>query len=298
MPLNITTLRTATVGFKAVFQSAFDGVPASWNRIAMQVNSQTREEEYGWLGEMPSVREWLGDRIIHQLAVDGYRIKNRDFELTVAVDRNDFDDDRLGIYGPMFQDMGEQAAKHPDRLVFELLKAGHQTACFDGQYFFDTDHPVEDPATGAVTTQSNSGGGAGTPWFLLDTSRAIKPIIYQERKSAQFVAMDQLTDEVVFNQKRFRYGYDSRCNVGYGLWQLAYRSQQTLDATNFRAAWAAMTGRKRGNGAALGVRPTLLVVPNSLYWTAMDLVQAERLANGASNTMRNAVEVMASPWLD
>ena len=42
------------------------------------------------------------------------------------------------------------------------------------------------------------------PWFLLDTSRALKPIIFQDRKSPELIAMTKIDDEAVFTRKEFR----------------------------------------------------------------------------------------------
>jgi phage major head subunit gpT-like protein len=66
--------------------------------------------------------------------------------------------------------------------------------------------------------------GNPTAWFLLDTTKPIKPLIFQQRKKPQFVAKDSLNDDNVFFNKEFIYGADSRDNAGYGLWQLAYGS--------------------------------------------------------------------------
>ncbi|MFA6629797.1 MAG: Mu-like prophage major head subunit gpT family protein [Sulfuricurvum sp.] len=65
-------------------------------------------------------------------------------------------------------------------------------------------------------------------WYIMDCSRPLKPIILQKNKEIQFVAMDKEDDENVFMRDTFRYGVDSRCNVGYGLWQLAYKSTGTV----------------------------------------------------------------------
>ncbi|MHA4875048.1 Mu-like prophage major head subunit gpT family protein, partial [Enterococcus faecium] len=89
-------------------------------------------------------------------------IKNKPYELTVGVDKDDIEDDNLGIYSPLMQSMGESVGAQPDQLTFELLKNGISTACYDGQNFFDTDHPVLDKE-GKETVQSNvdsDGNGA------------------------------------------------------------------------------------------------------------------------------------------
>jgi phage major head subunit gpT-like protein len=58
-------------------------------------------------------------------------------------------------------------------------------------------------------------------WYLLSLNRPVKPLIFQMRQEPQFAARDRPDDPAVFDQKVFKYGADMRCNVGYGLWQLA-----------------------------------------------------------------------------
>ena len=291
MIINNANLNALYTGFKTVFNEAFGATPSDYEKVAMEVPSATRQETYGWLGQTTKFREWLGDRVIQNLEAHDYTIKNRSFENTIGVDREDIEDDTFGVYRPLIAQLGEDAKRHPDELVFQLLADGFTQTCYDGQYFFDTDHPV------AGQSVANTQGGTGTPWFLLDTSRVVKPFIFQKRKDYNFVAMDNETDEAVFMRKQFRYGVDARVNAGYGLWQLAYASKQTLDLTSYADARAAMMSFKGDNGKPLGIRPTLLVVPPALEKQALDVVQAERLANGATNTYRNTAQVLVSPWL-
>ncbi|MCY9771153.1 Mu-like prophage major head subunit gpT family protein, partial [Paenibacillus alvei] len=68
-------------------------------------------------------------------------------------------------------------------------------------------------------------------WFLLCTTKPLKPLIYQNRKEAKFVAMDRDTDENVFMRKQFLYGVDGRSNAGFGFWQMAYGSTGEVDDT-------------------------------------------------------------------
>lgn len=296
MLINRASLAAAFTGFKTVFNQGLGQAESQYQRVAMTVPSSTSQEVYAWLGKTTRFREWLGDRVIQNLGTHDFTIKNKSFENTIGVDRDHLEDDTLGIYNPLFTQLGMDAATHPDELVFALLAAGFTGVGYDGQFFFDTDHPVID-ANGAEQSVSNHGGGASTPWFLLDTSKAIKPFIFQRRRDYQFVAMDDPNDDNVFRRKEFQYGVDARVNVGYGLWQMAFGSKQTLDATSYGAARTAMMSFKGDNGRPLNIRPTLLVVPPSLEKAALDVIQAERLANGATNTYRNTAEVMVCPWL-
>lgn len=295
MIISSQTLRALFTGFKTTFQNAFDGAPSDYAKVAMVVPSATKMEEYGWLGTVTRFREWLGDRVIQNLKTHDFTIKNKDFENTVGVDRNDIADDTLGVYTPILAQLGQDAKTHPDELIFALLAAGFATPCYDGQYFFDTDHPVIG-ANGQAISVSNFAGGAGTPWYLVDATRAVKPLIFQKRQDYQFVAMDKPDDESVFSRKVFRYGVDARVNVGFGLWQLAYASKQTLDAANFGAAYAALMSIKGDNGKPLGIRPSLLVVPPTLRDAALTITKAD-IINNTTNVQRGAVDVLVTPWL-
>lgn len=296
MIINKSNLADLQRGFKMTFQSAFEGAPSDWEKLATKVISTSGEEKYPWLGQTTRFREWLGDRVIQNLMTYDYTIKNKPFENTIGVNRDDIEDDRIGVYAPLIQQMGMDAKQHPDELCFALWSAGFTTTCYDGQYFFDTDHPVLD-ANGVAQSVSNYGGGAGTPWYLIDDTRAIKPMILQMRREYQFVAMDKVDDENVFSKKEFRYGVDARLNVGFGLWQLAYGSKQTLNEANYNTAYSALQSMKGDNGKPLGIRPSLLIVPPSLREAALKIVTAETINNGERNVNQNSAKVLVSPWL-
>ncbi|MGL5447447.1 MAG: Mu-like prophage major head subunit gpT family protein [Rhabdaerophilum sp.] len=290
---SLTLLSTA---FKASFQTGFGGVAPMWERIATRVPSTTAVEEYGWLGAFPGMREWIGERQIKNLSQHGYSIRNKPFEMTVSVPRPSIEDDQYGIYAPMMQEMGRSAAEHPDTLVYGLLKNAFSTNCYDGQFFFDTDHPVIG-ANGVERSVSNMQAGSNPAWFLLDTRRALKPLIFQDRKKPEFVAKDDPADDRAFNRNEYVYGVDSRCNVGFGFWQMAYGSKAELTEANLQAAYTAMTTLKGDEDRLLGIQPNLLVLDPSLKFRGDELLQAQNKANGASNIMKGLVESIAPAWL-
>lgn len=293
-------LQALFTGFRGDFQNGLKSADPQWNKVAMEINSTTKSNTYGWLGKFPAFREWIGDRVIKSMATHGYAITNKTYESTLGVGREDIEDDNLGVYSPLFQEMGRMAELHPDELVYGLLTAGISTLCYDGQNFFDTDHPVyaNVDGTGAVKSVSNynENGGSGTPWFLLDTSRAVKPIILQNRRSAALMAMTKLDDEHVFTANEYRFGVDCRRNVGFSLWQLAYCSRAELNADNLWNAITAMREFEADGGQKLGVRPTTLVVPPSLERQATRLMERE-LDNSSSNELKNRLKVVVPDYL-
>jgi len=297
MLLNATSLRSLYTGFSTAFQSGFTGVESQYQSIATVVPSSTRSNEYGWLGQMPRVREWLGERQVQNISTSGYTIKNRKFESTISVDADDVADDNIGIYAPLFQEFGRSAAAFPDELVFALLLAGFSTLCYDGQYYFDVDHPVLD-ANGQAQSVSNFGGGTGTPWFLMDTSRPLKPMIYQERKPfSNLIKKDKPDDDEVFNENMLVYGLDGRCNAGFGFWQMAYGSKQPLDATHYEQARVALSTMTGDYGRPLGIKPNLLVCGPTMEGSAREVLMKALVNGGETNKWAGTAQVMVVPWL-
>ena len=299
MILNRTNADVLYTSFNGAFRAGLSTAKAKsqWMRVAMLTQSMTSQEQYAWIGDMPMLREWVGERHVRQMRQHDYIIKNRDFELTIGVRRNDIEDDTYGVYAKRFEAMGVAAMVHYDTLVFELLKAAFATPCYDGQYLIDTDHPVigED---GAVASVSNSGGGAGTPWFLVDTSSIFKPIVLQQRKvSENIVRRDRDEDDPVWERNDVEYGIHCRDNVGTGFWQTIYGSKAALNPANYEAGRTGMMGLRGDHGRALGVMPDLLVVPPSLERAGRIVLKNERDATGASNPWFESAKLLVSNWL-
>jgi len=296
MIINQANIAVLTTGYKAAFQKAFSGVAPMWERVATMVPSTTDTNLYAWLGQFPQLREWLADRAIQNLRADGYSLKNKKFESTIAVKRTDIEDDQWGIYSPLMAEMGSAAATHPDTEIFAALLAGFNTKCFDGQYFFDVDHPVGMP--GSEVTVSNFGGGDGPAWFLLDTSRSLKPLLYQKRQDYRFIAKQNANDsDHVFMRDEFLYGVDGRMAAGYGFWQMAYGSRQPITADSVEAAYTSMTKLVSNEGRKLGIKPNIMLCGPSTYFQARALIEAQMI-NATSNTLFKLVEIVLVPWLE
>lgn len=296
MLINQSGLASLRVGYAADFKNGFATAKPQWDKVATKTKSQTESNLYGFLGHFPQLREWLGDRLVRNMKANAYSLANKTFEATVAVPREAIEDDTYGVYDNMMQEMGYSAAMHPDEGVFAALAAGASSLCYDGQYFFDTDHPVV--VNGAASTFSNyDATGGGNLWALLDTRRPLKPLIYQERKPYNFQAFNKEVDEAVFMSKQFVYGVDGRAAFGYGLPQLAHGSLNTLDSTNVQAYVALMMARKSDEGKPLHVMPNLCVVGPSRWAAARELFLTPTLTGGAANPNFGLCEVLVSPYL-
>lgn len=296
MKINSENLNALRVGFKTSFQKGLSQTSSLYTRVSTTVPSDAGEEQYGWLGKIPNVREWIGDRLVQNLMEHDYAIKNKDWELTLGVDRNDIRDDKLKLYAPLFEEMGQSTGAHADQLTFGLMKTGWTKTCYDGQYFFDTEHPVLDEDGKTTRSVANTDGGTGAPWFLMSSKRVLKPFIYQLRQDWDFVSKDNPSDENVFSKKKFLYGADARANVGFGFWQMCWGSKQTLNAANYETARVAITSMKGDYGRPLGLVPDLLVTSPANEGAARRLLNSEQI-DGSDNEWRGTAELLVVPWL-
>jgi len=301
MIVNATNLSNLFVNIVTTFNKAFEVAESQWQKIAMLVPSTSKTNDYKWLGNWPKLREWVGERNIKSLEAFAYTITNKKFESTIAIDVDDLDDDNVGILEPQARESGRAAAQWPDDLIAALINGGFTQTCFDGQNFFDTDHPVGDgvysnKGTGvlsaATLAASQSGYGDGrqammavtddegnllnirpnllvvpaaleamakilmtsdklsdnspnpwkgtaevvvwplltstTKWFLFDTTRAIKALVFQQRQAPTPQQITKADNDHVFMQDEVLFGVKARGNAGYGLWQMAYGSDGTV----------------------------------------------------------------------
>lgn len=142
MIVNKAAIQAVFVNLKATFNKAFDATPVIWPKIAMKVPSTTKQNDYVWLSNFPRMRKWIGEKAVKSLSAFSYTIVNDDWEATIEVDRNDIEDDNLGIYAPQAQMAGFSAKQLPDEIVFDLVNGGFTNKCYDGQPFFSTSHKV------------------------------------------------------------------------------------------------------------------------------------------------------------
>lgn len=296
-------------GFNAAFKRGANHAPSNWQQVATKIPSTNASNTYGWLGQFPKLSEWIGTRTIKSMKEYGYVITNKKYESTVGVARTDIEDDNLGIYATLFEEMGYAAGKHPDELVFALLGQGFATNCYDGKPFFAAEHPVavNVDGTGGYAKVSNVLDAATspekkTPWFLLDTSRPLKPLIFQERTTPELQAITDVKNDNVFLKDEYLYGVRYRCNAGFGFWQQAVGVRDDLTAANFEKALGMLQSFQADGGRPLGLgmggkAGTLLVVPPSLYAAARKLIAVELVNGGESNPWYDAATIVNVPWL-
>lgn len=307
---NLDALRTT---FSLAFQQAYDATTPWYDTVATEIPSASKSNTYGWLAQQVTLREWLGPREVLNLAEHRAELLNKSYEGTIEVDRDDIEDDNLGIYQAMLvPQLGQATKKHPDQLIKALLQSnsGAGPTVFDGKSLFADDHPDFDsknpgtydnsfgltltadnfnavwstmtaykgengqplgvmpnklivppqlkkvaqtimqsttyalPVTNVAGSENVAAGTVDnvlrgwaevevlpelandpTTWYLADTTKPIKPLIYQLRRAPNFVSRVNPDDPKVFDSKKFTYGVEYRCAVGATLPFLIARSK-------------------------------------------------------------------------
>lgn len=299
--INQELLDSYKVTLSRKFDGAFAAAPAAeWQKIATQIESGSSRNDYSWLGELSSMKRWLGKRILEALRTFKYSIENEEWELTMAVKRTEIEDDQGGLFpvlGSRAEILARAAARQPDELIWQqTLAKGEELACYDGQSLFDVSHGVGQPGT-QHDVSNLLGTGANPAWYIFDTSRPIKPLIFQNRKTPEFVGLFDLTNPNVFYNREFVYGVDSRNAAGFGLWQTSIKSTEPLNEENFTKARRLMASYTNDEGVKLGLRADLLVVPQELEDVARKMLTVELLPNLGSNYLRGATELHVSKYL-
>jgi len=125
---------------------------AGWiDAVSNFFTSDQPEETYAMLGQVPGFREWIGGRQAKGLRDDFFAIRNKHFEATIEFLIKDMKRDKTGQIRARISEFAQRGQTHYAKLLSTLIVNGATSVCYDGQYFFDTDH-----AEGASGAQSNS----------------------------------------------------------------------------------------------------------------------------------------------
>lgn len=123
----------------------------SWvNGISNLFGSDQASETYAFLGQSPAMREWVASRQAKGLQGNSLTIINKHYEATLEVRKTDARRDKTAQLMARVQEFADRSMTHWASLVSTMLLNADSTVCYDGQYYFDTDH-----SEGSSGTQSN-----------------------------------------------------------------------------------------------------------------------------------------------
>lgn len=146
-----------TKGLKSSFFELFNqlhGQATVFQDLCTTIPSDADQENYGWLGSVPPMREWGTGRKAKGLHAEEYNVKNLKYESTIEVDRDEISDDQTGQIAIRVKEQAQRAAWHKDYLISQLLLNGSTAGfnSYDGVPFFDASH-----VSGLSGAQANEG---------------------------------------------------------------------------------------------------------------------------------------------
>ena len=118
--------------------------------VANLFTSDQASETYNFLGQSPAMREWVGGRQAKGFSGQGLTIVNTHYEATIEVRKRDARRDKTPQIQARIAEFADRAVTHWASLLSTAILNATSTVCYDGQYFFDTDH-----SEGSSGTQDN-----------------------------------------------------------------------------------------------------------------------------------------------
>lgn len=115
--------------------------------VSNYFNSDQASEDYAWIGMPPALREWVGSRQAKGFNDASLTIINKHYEATMDIKLKDLRRDKTGQIQARIAEFVQRGSSHFASLVSTLIANGETGVCYDGQYFFDTDHSEGDSGT-------------------------------------------------------------------------------------------------------------------------------------------------------
>lgn len=182
--------------FRALFNKAFlaADAPTIYGRIAMEVPSTTLIESYNWLGTVPAMREWVDQRQLGGLNSDNYSLTNKHYEASIDVDRDTFEDDKLGLIAPRISQLGAEVPRFIDNTCVTALVNGAVAGntCYDGVVFYSAAH-----TEGSSGTQTNLATVGALTLAVQQVTFATAKALMRNQKDDQGRPMNIIADLVL-----------------------------------------------------------------------------------------------------
>ncbi|WP_440640272.1 Mu-like prophage major head subunit gpT family protein [Bradyrhizobium sp. PUT101] len=142
--MGVEKLITSRTVIGEMYMRLAAGAASFVDRYAMRMDSSQEIETYAWLGMAPKMREWIGGRQPKGLREQSFQITNKDFEATLEILTKDLRREKWGQIKVRIAELSRRTLTHPASLLTTLMINGKSAACYDGQYFYDTDHAEGD----------------------------------------------------------------------------------------------------------------------------------------------------------
>lgn len=122
--------------------------------FATVIQTSTEVEKLPWLQLFQPMRQWQGDRVFQNYALQDLQVTNKVWESSAAIARQKILDDQYGAFLSLaIPNLAKGVAKLPDLQLAKAIEANPLT--FDAVSFFSISHPI-DPTGVVAGVQSNA----------------------------------------------------------------------------------------------------------------------------------------------
>lgn len=279
------------------FNDVFDTVENTYLKLATVVPMSERGMTFSWLTSDDDLEEFDADigRVVKALDAHAAHVDVKKYTKTVGVSFDDLRDGKIPAAVLAAAGIGRSTKRHPDRLVFGVLKS-NSNCLYDGLPLFSDVHKInnDDATKGTFDNQDTSGTGAY--WYIARPESV--PLAFGVREGEDYsfgtLGPDGSTG---FMKEVVLFGVRARVVAAGALPQFIYRSNQPLTAANLEAAVAAMEAVVGPEGQPIVNSPTALFVPKSLRAAANRLIKGDRNDKGGYNEWFGALDLTVSDYL-
>lgn len=144
------------VGFQAHYEVGVRSAAPMHGDIADVFSMPVAEFNFPIPEGLPCFKNWPKgqERTWRSMNAHNTKLITGDRELSVTIPRDAIRFDQYSVFERQFATAGQNSQLAWDDMVFEAILAGESSVCFDGQPFYDTEHPVT-PSDALSAVQSN-----------------------------------------------------------------------------------------------------------------------------------------------
>lgn len=161
-------------------------------QVANYFTSDQASETYPWLSAVPALQEWVGGRQVRSLTTAEVEIINKEFEAGLEILLKDLRRDKTPQLQTRINELVTRGQTHWASLLSALIISGESTVCYDGQFFFDTDHEEGDSGVQSNDIQTDI---SALPAQVHGTTTSPSPEEMNHAIQASITAMHSLVDD-------------------------------------------------------------------------------------------------------
>jgi phage major head subunit gpT-like protein len=140
MILNADNIHDLNTGNRILHNNAYDSYAPQHSQFCTETSSTGPQVIYTWLEALNTgLKLKNGPTKWGNFGATQWTVQNQEFEDGCEIGQTFLEDDTYGAFAPKFQEMGQLAAAHPDKLFFDLLKNGFVEKDYTDRPFFSTD---------------------------------------------------------------------------------------------------------------------------------------------------------------